>query len=57
MEGKCRSVQSTLFLVAFFFDSGETDALEVLIRTFAALIPVLNHASCVLELNLAFGTF
>lgn len=44
-------------LSSFPFGSGETDALGVLIRTLAALIPVLDHASCELEFNLTLGTF
>lgn len=39
------------------FGSGETDALGVLIRTLAALIPVVGHASYELEFNLTLGTF
>lgn len=42
-------------LSSFPFGSGETDALGVLIRTFAALI--LNQASYELEFNVALGTF
>lgn len=44
-------------LSSFLFGSGGTNALGLLIRTFAALICVLNHASCELEFNLALGTF
>lgn len=44
-------------LSSFPFGSGETHALGVLIRTLAALIPVLDHASCELEFNLTLGTF
>lgn len=55
IEDKLRDVKSALS--SFPFGSGQADALGMLIRTFAALIPALNHASCELEFNLALGTF